>query len=79
MTFYYSQTRGTLSQRRRRLVGRRGTSGDQRASTSFMYINPLFLYIADDEAALLGGPTEADSLPISEAEAAPFAEILGDC
>jgi len=75
----YSQTRGTLSQRRRRLDGRRGTSGDRRASTTFMYINPLFFYIADDEAALLGGPTDADNLPISEAEAAAFAEVLADC
>jgi len=44
-----------------------------------MYINPLFLYIADDEAALLGNSTDADSLPISEPEAAAFAQILADC
>jgi len=78
MTFCYNQMRETLSQRRRRLVGRRETSGDRRASTTFMNINPFF-YIADDEAALLGDPTETDSLPISEAEAAAFAEVLADC
>jgi len=43
----------------------------------FMYNDPSF-YIADDEAALLGDSTEADSLPISVSEAAAFAEILAD-
>jgi len=36
----------------------------------------IFFYIADDEAALLGDSTEADSLPISISEAAAFAQIL---
>jgi len=42
-----------------------------------MYNDPSF-YIADDEAALLGNSTEADSLPISASEAAAFAEVLAE-
>jgi len=38
----------------------------------------IFFYIADVEAALLGDPTEADSLPISASEAAAFAKVLAE-
>ena len=76
-TLYYSGTCGTLNQRRHRLGGRRGLSGDRHVLMIFMYNDPSF-YIADDEAALLGDSTEADSLPISASEAAAFAEVLAE-